>query len=57
MATTMGVAAVDLLEQGIGNRVIAYRDGKIVNYDITEALEMHKDFDMHLMEVAMETSI
>jgi len=57
MATTMGVAAVDLLEQGIGNRVIAYRDGKIVNYDITEALEMHKEFDTHLMEVAMETSI
>ena len=57
MATAMGVEAIDLLEQGIGNRVIAYRDGKIVNYDITEALEMKKQFNNHLYEVAMEASI
>ena len=57
MATAMGVEAIDLLEQGIGNRVIAYRDGKIVNYDITEALDMPREFDNHLYDVAMEASI
>jgi 6-phosphofructokinase 1 len=57
MATTMGVEAVDLLEKGIGNRVIAYKDGKIVNYDITEALDMPRTFDPYLFDVAMETSI
>lgn len=57
MATTMGVEAVDLLEKGIGNRVIAYKDGKIVNYDITEALDMKREFDDHLYDVALEASI
>lgn len=57
MATAMGVEAVDLLEKGIGNRVIAYKDGKIVNFDITEALDMPREFNTHLYEVAMEASI
>ncbi len=57
MATTMGVAAVELLTKGIGNRVIASRDGKIVDYDITEALEMPREFDKHLYDVAMKVSI
>jgi len=57
MATAMGVEAVDLLEKGIGNRVIAYKDAKIVNFDITEALDMPRDFDKHLYDVAMEASI
>ena len=57
MATAMGVEAVDLLEKGIGNRVVAYKDGKIVNFDITEALDMGRAFDDHLFQVALETSI
>lgn len=57
MATSMGVAAVELLSNGIGNRVIASRDGKIVDFDITEALEMPRVFDKHLYDVAMKVSI
>ena len=57
MATAMGVAAVDLLDQGIGKRVIAYKNSKIVDYDITEALEMEREFDYKLYDVAMEASI
>ena len=62
MATSMGVAAVELLKRGnedgtVGNRVIGYRDGKIVDYDITEALEMPRQFNNHLYEVAMKVSI
>ena len=57
MATAMGVEAVNLLEKGIGNRVVAYKDGEIVNYDITEALDMERVFDRKLYDVALEASI
>ena len=57
MATHMGVAAVHLLTKGIGNRVVAYKDGKIVDYDITEALDMPRVFDNTLYEISMEVSI
>lgn len=62
MATNMGVAAVHVLAENIKNgvstsRVIASRDGKIVDYDITEALDMPRKFDTDLYNVAMEVSI
>ena len=56
-ATDMGVAADHLLAKGIGNRVIASQNGKIVDFDITEALEMPRVFDDRLYKVAMEVSI
>ncbi len=56
MATELGNAAVHLLEKGIGNRVVACKDGKIVNYDIFEALNMTKEFDFDMMRIAFETS-
>ncbi len=52
MATRMGVKAVELLKEGIGNRVIAYKAGQIVDYDITEALEMQKSVDDELIHVS-----
>lgn len=57
IATEMGVDAVRLLEQGIGNRVIALKDGKTVDYDILEALDMQKEFDIDLYQKEMEVSI
>lgn len=57
MATQLGNAAVHLLHQGIGNRVVGYKEGKIVNYDIFEALSMVKEFDHDMLLVAHETSI
>ena len=45
VASKMGYAAVELLKDGIGNRVIAMKDSKIVNYDIFEALNMPRKFD------------
>lgn len=56
-ATQMGYAAVELLKQGIGNRVIGIKHGEIVNYDIYEALNMKKPFDDTMYEVANTTSI
>ena len=57
MATEMGYAAVKLLNQGIGNRVIGWKKGEIVNYDIYEALNMKKPFDDDMYEIANTTSI
>ena len=57
MATQLGNAAVHLLSQGIGNRVMAYKAGEIVNYDIFEALQMKKPIDLDMLRVAHETSI
>ena len=56
-ASLMGHEAVKLLSQGIGNRVIAYRQEKIVNYDIYEALQMVKPFDVEAYNIANEISI
>ncbi|MBQ7965386.1 MAG: 6-phosphofructokinase [Ruminococcus sp.] len=57
IATAMGADAVRLLEKGIGNRVIALKDGRTVDYDILEALEMKREFDKELYQTAMEVSI
>lgn len=57
MATHMGYAAVKLLEKGIGNRVVAMQNGDIVDYDIYEALNMEKEFDYEMYDIAHTTSI
>lgn len=57
MASQMGSRAVDLLTQGIGNRVIGIRDNKIFDFDIFEALKMTKTIDMKDYELAHEISI
>lgn len=53
-ATRMGYYAVELLEQGIGNRVVGIKDSKIVDYDIQEALSMKKPYDEKLHHIAEE---
>ena len=57
MASRMGYHAVELLEQGIGNRVVAFRESKIVDFDITEALDMKRVFDKDLYDIALRISI
>ena len=44
-ASIMGAYAVDLLREGKSNRVVAYKNGKFVDFDIDEALAMKKDID------------
>ena len=41
-ASTMGAKAVDLLLEGKTNRVVGYRHGEFVDFDIDEALAMQK---------------
>ena len=57
MASQMGSRGVDLLTQGIGNRVVGIKDNKIVDFDIFEALKMTKTIDMKDYELAHEISI
>lgn len=57
VASEMGYYAVELLEQGIGNRVVGMQDNKIVDFDIQEALSMKKQFDERLYNIAHEISI
>jgi len=56
-ASMMGAMAVDLLCEGKSNRVIAYRGGQYVDYDINEALKMQKSIDERMYEVAKILSI
>jgi 6-phosphofructokinase 1 len=42
-ASIMGAKAVDLLIEGKSNRVVAYKNGEYVDFDIDEALAMKKD--------------
>ena len=57
LAAQFGNKAIRLLKDGIGNRVIAYRDNKIVNFDIYEALKMEKPFDIESYKMATNISI
>lgn len=56
VASEMGYYAVNLLDKSIGNRVVAMQHGKIVDFDIQEALAMKKPFDKNLYDIANEIS-
>lgn len=56
VATRMGYYAVQLLEKGIGNRVVGMQRNDIVDFDIHEALSMKKKFPEDLFEIANEVS-
>lgn len=51
-ASIMGAYAADILCEGKTNRVIAYKNGQFVDYDIDEALAMKKDIDEYEFEVS-----
>ena len=51
MATRMGVRAVELLHQGIGNRVLGQCQEEIVDFAINEALDMPAVFNKELYEL------
>ena len=57
VASVMGEKAVELLAEGKGNRVVAMQGGQIVDFDITEALDMPRVFDKELYDIAKTISI
>ena len=48
----MGAMAVDLLCEGKSNRVVAHKNGDFVDFDIDEALAMHKGVDEYMYEIS-----
>ena len=50
-ASKMGAHAVKLLMEGLGNRIVAMKDNKLVDYDIYEGLEMEKTMDPEFLEL------
>ena len=56
IATHMGNYAVNLLTKGMSSRVIAINNNKIIDLDINEALQMHKDFNYQLYDIAQQVS-
>ena len=57
VASQMGYRAVELLDEGIGNRVVAMQKEKILDFDIYEALNMKSGIDINLYKIAMDISI
>lgn len=51
-ASMMGAYAADLLCEGKSNRVVAYKAGQFVDYDIDEALAMTKTINEYEYQVA-----
>ncbi len=57
VASRMGYHAVELLNNGASNRVVAMKGEQIVDFDITEALNMPRIFDENLYRVSARLSI
>ena len=50
-ASRMGYEAVKVMAEGRGNRIIATQDGRVVDLDMEEALQMRKEFNMDRYQV------
>lgn len=55
-ASIMGAYAVDLLIQGKTKRVVGYKNGEYVDFDINEALEMKKSISEYQYDIARALS-
>ncbi len=51
-ASIMGARAAELLCEGKSNRLVAYKHGEYVDFDIQEALQMTKDISEEQFEIA-----
>ncbi|QUH28888.1 6-phosphofructokinase [Vallitalea guaymasensis] len=56
-ASMMGSIAVDLLCEGKSNRVVAYKEGQYLDYDINEALAMQKSISEKRYDLSKILSI
>lgn len=55
-ASIMGAYAADILCAGKSNRVVAYKHGEFVDYDIEEALNMSKGIDEYQYDICKKLS-
>lgn len=57
LAAQFGVHAVELLKEGIGNRVVGIKQNKIIDLDIIEALNAPESFDIELYKTMQRISM
>ncbi|MDR0931347.1 MAG: 6-phosphofructokinase [Clostridiales bacterium] len=57
MASEMGAKAVELLKDGIGNRLVGIKDDRVYDIDIFEALEIQQQVRDDLIDLAIMLSI
>ncbi|MDR1101170.1 MAG: 6-phosphofructokinase [Clostridiales bacterium] len=57
LASQMGARAVDLLRNGIGNRIVGMKDNKIYDIDVNEGLSVAPDDSEELIKLALQLSI
>ena len=55
-ASIMGAYAVDLLIAGKNKRIVGYKNGEYVDFDINEALAMQKTIPEYQFEIAKALS-
>ena len=51
-ASIMGAKAVELLIEGKKNRVVGYKQGEYIDFDINDALKMNKDIPDYQIKIA-----
>ena len=51
-ASIMGAKAVDLIMEGKLNRVVGYKGGEYIDFDITDALKMNKEIPEYQLEMS-----
>ncbi len=56
-ASIMGAMAVNLLIEGKTNRVVGYKHGQYVDFDINEALGMQKGIPVYQYEIAKDLAL
>ena len=56
-ASAMGYRAIELLEKGVGSRIVGVKENRIYDIDINEALQLKKDINELYYKVAREISI
>ncbi len=56
-ASVMGSMAVDLLAEGKTNRVVGYKHGEYVDFDINEALGMKKEIPEYQYQIAQRLAL
>jgi 6-phosphofructokinase 1 len=56
IATEMGYHAVELLDEGIGNRIVGLKNGQVYDIDIQEGLALKKPFIDHRYDIFYDTA-
>lgn len=56
-ASIMGAKAVELIAEGKKNRVVGYKHGEYIDFDINEALQMRKVIPEEQMKIANDLSL